>query len=315
MDLNKKELMNLWRNTFKDSEAFIKLFFDRVYKKELVQFIKKEGKIVSALYILPYTLNFYGKKINTGYIYAASTIPTERGKGNIHQLIQQAFDVMKSKNISLCVTIPATSSLFHFYKELGFTEAFDYSLECYTRPSEPEEEEKLILVVPPTVPSIETLYNYFDRKQRERSCYLLHTFEDFITILRDIQLSGGQMLTALNLLEEPVGMIFFHPNTDHIYVNELFYDHIRIKELLLQEATVQYNVQKALYRTPAIGRQAIPLGLAHIINKEYLIHNWICTHGNSPLNEDKIKAMDHSTLTHLLLGYNSREAYMSLMFD
>ena len=54
MDNNKPQLIDLWRTSFDDSEEFIKLFFDRVYKKENALFIKKDGKIVSALQMLPY---------------------------------------------------------------------------------------------------------------------------------------------------------------------------------------------------------------------------------------------------------------------
>ena len=46
MDNNKSQLIDLWRTSFNDSEEFIKLFFDRVYKKENALFIEKNGKIV-----------------------------------------------------------------------------------------------------------------------------------------------------------------------------------------------------------------------------------------------------------------------------
>ena len=45
MDNNKPQLIDLWRTSFDDSEEFIKLFFDRVYKKENALFIEKDGKI------------------------------------------------------------------------------------------------------------------------------------------------------------------------------------------------------------------------------------------------------------------------------
>ena len=44
MDNNKSQLIDLWRTSFNDSEEFIKLFFDRVYKKENALFIEKNGK-------------------------------------------------------------------------------------------------------------------------------------------------------------------------------------------------------------------------------------------------------------------------------
>lgn len=60
MDNNKPQLIDLWRTSFDDSEEFIKLFFDRVYKKENALFIEKDGKIVSALQMLPYVMTYYG---------------------------------------------------------------------------------------------------------------------------------------------------------------------------------------------------------------------------------------------------------------
>ena len=314
MDNNKPQLIDLWRTSFDDSEEFIKLFFDRVYKKENALFIKKDGKIVSALQMLPYVMTYYGTEISVNYIYAACTLPSERGQGLMRQLIQDAFKVMESRKVALTVIIPADPWLFDYYRDLGYTEAFDYSEETYIRPFETAWEQG-VLVVPPEVPSMESLYKFFNKKQRERTCYVLHDYDDFVTILRDLQMSGGQMLTALNIQDEPIGMIFFYPAGDHIYVKELMYDNDHIKKLLLQEATTQNKVEKAVYRTPFTGPGTFPLGMARVLDRDRLIHHWASTHENSVLNIGELKEMDTQSLTRLLLNYQSREAYMSLMLD
>ena len=304
MDNNKSQLIDLWRTSFNDSEEFIKLFFDRVYKKENALFIEKNGKIVSALQMLPYVMTYYGKEISVNYIYGACTLPSERGQGLMRQLIQKAFEVMESRKVALTVIIPADPWLFDYYRDLGYTEAFDYSEETYIRPSEIALEQG-VLVVPPEVPS----------KQRERICYVLHGYDDFVTILRELQMSGGQMLTALNIQEEPIGMIFFYPVGDYIYVKELMYDNDNIKTLLLQEATTQSKVEKAVCRTPFTGPRTFPLGMARVLDRDRLIHHWAFTHANSVHNIGELKKMDTQSLTRLLLDYQSREAYMSLMLD
>ena len=136
MDNNKPQLIDLWRTSFDDSEEFIKLFFDRVYKKENALFIEKDGKIVSALQMLPYVMTYYGTEISVSYIYGACTLPSERGQGFMRQLIQKAFEVMESRKVALTVIIPADPWLFDYYRDLGYTEAFDYSEETYIRPIE-----------------------------------------------------------------------------------------------------------------------------------------------------------------------------------
>lgn len=64
----KQQIVNLWRTCFGDSEAFISLYFDRVYKDENAMTIEKDGKIVSALQIVPYTMTYLGTEISVGYI-------------------------------------------------------------------------------------------------------------------------------------------------------------------------------------------------------------------------------------------------------
>ena len=218
---------------------------------------------------------------------------SERGQGFMRQLIQKAFEVMESRKVALTVIIPADPWLFDYYRDLGYTEAFDYSEETYIRPIETAWEQG-ILVVPPEVPSMESLYNFFNKKQRERTCYVLHGYDDFVTILRDLQMSGGQMLTALNIQNEPIGMIFFHPAGDHIYVKELMYDNDNIKNLLLQEATIQNKVERLYYRTPFAGPGTFPLGMARVLDRDRLIHHWASTHENSVLNIGELKEIGHS---------------------
>ena len=259
-------------------------------------------------------MTYYGKEISVNYIYGACTLPSERGQGLMRQLIQKAFEVMESRKVALTVIIPADPWLFDYYRDLGYTEAFDYSEETYICPSEIALEQG-VLVVPPEVPSMESLYNFFNKKQRERICYVLHGYDDFVTILRELQMSGGQMLTALNIEEEPIGMIFFYPVGDYIYVKELMYDNDNIKNLLLQEATTQSKVEKAVCRTPFTGPGTFPLGMARVLDRDRLIHHWAFTHANSVLNIGELKKMDTQSLTRLLLNYQSREAYMSLMLD
>lgn len=317
----KQELIDLWRISFDDSEAFINLFFDRVYKDENALTIVKDGKIISALHMLPYTMTFYGKEISVTYIYGASTLPSERGQGLMRQLIHEAFEEMKHRDVALAIIVPADPWLFDYYRDLGYTEAFDYTEEVYTRPEVPVYAPT-VTVVPPEVPSNAALYNFFDRKMRERSCCLLHTFDDFITILRDIQLSGGQVLTALDIKDNPIGIAFLYPpekelplEEQHVYIKELLYDDDSIKQLLLQEATLQHNVKTAVYRFPFAGPGTFPMGMARVIDRKRLIHLWLRTHDNAILNSEELENMETQPLTRLVLGYPSREAYMSLMLD
>lgn len=310
----KQQLIELWRQCFGDPEAFIDLFFDRVYKEENALTIERDGQIVSALHMLPYTMTYYGTEISVAYIYGACTAPAWRGEGLMRQLLQESFEVMKSREVALAVLIPSDKWLFDYYREQGFTEAFDYTLATYIHTDVPIQAP-MLTVVAPEVPSMQQLYAYFDRKLRERPCCMLHTYDDFVTILREFQLSGGQMLTALDITQKPVGMVFLYPDGERVHIKELLYDTDQVKSLLLQEATIQNHVTQASYLIPPVQPSTRPLGMARVLDTARLITHWRSRHPHSPLTESDLEQMDIPTLTHHLLDYPNRQAYMSLMMD
>lgn len=323
--MEKQQIIDLWRLSFNDSEEFIRLYFDRVYKEENTLVIEKNGQVVSALQMLPYTMNYYGTEISVAYISGACTLPSMRGKGLMRELLHNAFEEMKRRSVAITTLIPAEPWLFDYYRKEGYAESFDYTENIYFRPEVPVYAPE-ITVMPPKVPSVDQLYDYFNRKIRERDCCMLHTKDDFVTILRDLELEGGRMFTALDELNETIGMAFIMPPSDgselssgenekHVYVKEFFYDDDRVASLLLQESTLQFNVNKAIYRTPPMVPATRPFGMARVIDTDRLMHHWLSTHKNSPLTEQNLKEMDIQTFTQIVMGYPNRKAYMSLMLD
>ena len=128
----------------------------------------------------------------------------------MRQLLQETFEEMERREIAISALIPADPWLFDYYREQGYTEAFDYSVETYIRPNTPVQLPK-ITVIQPEVPTTDELFAYFNRKLRERPSCILHSQDDFITILRDLQLDNGGMYTALDENEKVVGMAFALP--------------------------------------------------------------------------------------------------------
>ncbi|TGY62369.1 GNAT family N-acetyltransferase [Parabacteroides distasonis] len=317
----KQQIVNLWRTCFRDSEAFISLYFDRVYKDENTMTIEKDGKIVSALQIVPYTMTYLGNEISVGYISGACTAPEERGQGLMRELLQKTFEEMERREIAISTLIPADPWLFDYYREQGYTEAFDYSVETYIRPNTPVQLPK-ITVIQPEVPTTDELFAYFNRKLRERPSCILHSQDDFFTILRDLQLDNGGMYTALDENEKVVGMAFALtleadtvPSGKKLLIKELLYDSEEIKELLLQELTQQNNVSQTTVNTPPIPPSTLPMGMARIIDTKRMIHLWLSKQHENPVSKKDLEQMDNQTLTRQLMGYQGRMAYMSLMLD
>ena len=50
----KKKMMELWKNTFHDSDAYINLVFDTYFNTEYIEYYEENGKLISALLGIPY---------------------------------------------------------------------------------------------------------------------------------------------------------------------------------------------------------------------------------------------------------------------
>ncbi len=67
----KDEVKTLWKLCFNDSDEFTDLYFKMRYKDEVNRVIREDGKIISALQMIPYPMTFCDEVISTSYISGA----------------------------------------------------------------------------------------------------------------------------------------------------------------------------------------------------------------------------------------------------
>ena len=108
----KEEVMNLWRICFNDTEEFLRLYFERRYNDADTAVFRENGRIVSALQMLPYPMTWYGKTVMTSYISGACTHPSFRSGGLMRKLLAEAFLSMKSRKTAFSILIPQEPRLY-----------------------------------------------------------------------------------------------------------------------------------------------------------------------------------------------------------
>ena len=111
-----KELRELWKKAFGDSDAFLDIFQSTAFSKDRCQYLTEDGHIVSALYWFDCTLE--DKKI--AYIYAVATDEKYRGKGLCHKLMEQTHKHLKELGYIGAILSPATDDLIRFYEKMGY---------------------------------------------------------------------------------------------------------------------------------------------------------------------------------------------------
>jgi predicted acetyltransferase len=271
---DKQEMTSLWQETFRDSDEFAGLFFSRVYKPENTLVIKKNNRIISALQMIPCKVKTMRRIIPAAYVCGVCTLPTERGKGIMKRLMAEAMEEMRRKGYLISTLIPAEPWLFDFYKRFGYTYPINHEVEIYSPGKQPAGAGYGTTNLPDytfAACATDEHFPYFDRKQRERRCAVLHNACDFETIVRDLTYDGGNAWVALEK-DVPAGIAFTKPEAeDKIIIKEILYDNAPAKEALIHYTLNLYHARTAEVHLPfdtetSAAPRKQPYGLACILD-------------------------------------------------
>ena len=121
---HKKELTDLWHESFGDNEKFISSFLDAYMIPEYnVPVIISDGKIVCALYLIDFGL--YSNTSILGdcaYLFAACTKKEYRNKGFMSELVKYSAGLCGNRGLKAIFLFPQAQNqkLFDFYSKFGF---------------------------------------------------------------------------------------------------------------------------------------------------------------------------------------------------
>ncbi len=255
----RRQLETLWQTVFHDSDEYVRMFFDRVYQPENTFVIEPEGRgVVAMLQTIPYEVKIESAILPCAYVCGVCTHPSERGKGYMKALMQDAMHAMRKRGFALSVLIPAKPWLFEVYRRYGYTVPINVGVEHYVADRMEQADTYRI------VPCSEKTYDaYFDLAQRRRRCAVLHDAAGFETIRLDCLADGGHVWVALDE-DRPVGMAFEAPESStDVLIKEILYDDPAVKDALIRYILIRHRAQTAFVRVPhSAGRPAQPYGLA-----------------------------------------------------
>lgn len=143
-----EQLKSLWKSLFGDTEAFISLFFHEAVREENICVLEEKGRILSALYMLPYPFRIWNQEVTASYISGAGTLPEAQGRGLMRRLLIDSFKEMERRQIPLSILIPAEPWLYGFYEKSGYATVFAYNQQVY-----PPKGRSLVSATERTSPS------------------------------------------------------------------------------------------------------------------------------------------------------------------
>lgn len=109
-------LKRLWKQAFRDPDAFIDGFFATGFSHRRCRCVYEEGAPVAALYW--FDCAWQGKKL--AYLYAIATHRELQGRGLCKALMAHTHNALADLGYAGAVLVPAEKSLFSLYKKLGY---------------------------------------------------------------------------------------------------------------------------------------------------------------------------------------------------
>ena len=135
----KLDMIELWKETFHDSDRYINLVFNAYYSLDNT-FVRYEGeKLVAALLGVCYTFLSFDKQgcrkyLKGLYLCGLATRPEWRKKGIMTQLIKEAEKKAEENGYDMTFLIPADANLREYYNKKGYYTSSFRKLYIIERP-------------------------------------------------------------------------------------------------------------------------------------------------------------------------------------
>ncbi|MDR0427248.1 MAG: GNAT family N-acetyltransferase [Dysgonamonadaceae bacterium] len=231
-DKYKEPLMSLWKRCFpSDTEAFIRFYFEKVYKDSETLLFINENQLVASLQMIPYPVKTGNSIGMAGYIYGAMTHPDFRKRGYMEKLLEFSFLEMKKNAYDYTFLIPQEDWLFGVYEKYGYTKAFPTSKDKTVEAPEqlsclPRDKEIRVYKTPAEI-NLDDAYLVYYRFLTEKQNVILKTKNQFEHILEDLFCEKG------HLLANDRGIAFVVFQREKAILKEFFYQDEETKQKFL----------------------------------------------------------------------------------
>ena len=267
----KREVMELWRVCFDDTEEFVQFYFDKKYKEEnALVYWDEQGAAIAALQTPIYPMTFGGTQIRTGYISGACTHPLARARGVMTKLLREAFYVMRGKKIPMSTLIPASEWLYDYYGKMGYATVFDYTPEHYTVLEKPVADHFRVEAIRDEELLTDDVFHYFQSMMRLRPCCVQHERDDFEVIVESLRMDGGALIVVYSD-RNIVGMAFAEPMGNHVLIQDGMYDSDDVKQVALWGVMKYLDAAEIYCRELPSGKVDEHRGMARVLDVEQML--------------------------------------------
>jgi hypothetical protein len=245
----KSKMMQLWKNTFHDSDAYISLVFDTYFNPDLIAYNEENGKLVSAMLGVPYEFGNGGNKLKGLYLCGLATQEEFRHRGIMNDLIEKINTTAIEKGYDFTFLIPATDALINYYSARGYNNAIYRVEDRYTEVHDFAKNYRSILMIedervsalktkyfdslitdfinPKEEKTIDEIIQYIMSSEENITTYisLRHSAKDLHAVIKENDISKGKIVTCRNNDKKLTGLAFVTvDDKKRVNIPKIYYD-------------------------------------------------------------------------------------------
>lgn len=268
----RSQMMQLWKETFHDSDSYIALIFDTYFDPEWVVYEELQGKVEAALLGIPYDFGWTDHPLRGLYLCGLATRDKSRGRGYMSQLIERICSKAADAGFAFTFLIPANDGLRKFYYDRNFVNATYRIDNRYTNIHNFENEYYAILDDEDSRVSkfkkryFSTLNTQFidikDTELIDKTIRLIeksendtpyvclrHSAKDIMTAICENNIIKGEVLSTLNKEGDITSVAFAEfDNETTIYVQHLYSNDQCSRYRLLEDLNNKYPQHSIVVR-------------------------------------------------------------------
>lgn len=255
----RREMMQLWIDTFHDSEDYVNLIFNNYFNPKYCRVAIENGHVAAALVGVPYTFKGFfndvidqndfsttaSEKLHTVdkglrglYLCGLATKEEYRRRGLMSRLIEDINAAAKNDGFDFTFLIPSGPDTAMYYSERGYVSAmyrcvsrfpknYDFlHAEQNAEGFDMSHYEHLKAKMNDTYDSrlLYKIYNLiFDCERNGDYLDLNHSVADIDMVLEDCRLSGGKLFYVYENSDNVTAAAFVTPHDEEVVIPRIYY--------------------------------------------------------------------------------------------
>lgn len=128
----RQEVMDLWRENYRDSDRYVNLVFDAYFDSDFVECAYDGGRLTAAVMAIPYRFGNAESGLPGAVLYCMKNARANDVAADMDVLLSRIESRLKEAGVAFITAIPRGVDDYDYFSRRGFVSAFYNTEQCYT---------------------------------------------------------------------------------------------------------------------------------------------------------------------------------------